>query len=55
MAIWSVEECVFDQGQTSHKVNLFDMQAKYADVMPLGAALSDLDKLSRSLLCDPAS
>jgi nicotinamidase-related amidase len=42
-----VEECVFDRGQTSHKVNLFDMQAKYADVVPLEAALSYLDELSR--------
>jgi len=44
-----VEECVFDRGQTSHKVNLFDMQAKYADVVPLDAALSYLDELSRGL------
>ena len=43
-----VEECVFDRGQASHKVNLFDMQAKYADVIPLDAALSYLDELSRS-------
>jgi maleamate amidohydrolase len=44
-----VEECVFDRGQTSHKVNLFDMQAKYADVVPLEAALSYLDGLSGDL------
>lgn len=44
-----VEECVFDRGQTSHKVNLFDMQAKYADVVPLAAALSYLDELPRGL------
>jgi maleamate amidohydrolase len=49
MAVWSVEACVFDRGQTSPKVNLFDMQAKYADVVPLGAALSYLDELSRDL------
>ena len=30
-----VEECVFDRGQASHKINLFDMNAKYADVIPL--------------------
>lgn len=40
-----VEECVFDRGQASHKVNLFDMQAKYADVVPLEAALGYLDEL----------
>jgi nicotinamidase-related amidase len=44
-----VEECVFDRGQTSHKVNLFDMQAKYADVVPLAAALSYLHELPRDL------
>jgi maleamate amidohydrolase len=44
-----VEECVFDRGQTSHKINLFEMQAKYADVVPLEAALSYLDELSREL------
>jgi maleamate amidohydrolase len=49
MAVWSMEECVFDRGQTSHKVNLFDMQTKYADVVPLGDVLSYLDDLSRDL------
>jgi maleamate amidohydrolase len=44
-----VAECVFDRGQTSHKVNLFDMQAKYADVVPLEAALGYLEELSREL------
>ncbi len=44
-----VEECVFDRGQTSHKVNLFDMQAKYADVVSLAAALSYLGELPRDL------
>ncbi len=32
-----VEECTFDRGQVSHKVNLFDMNAKYADVVSLAA------------------
>ena len=27
------EECVFDRSEISHKVNLFDMHHKYADVM----------------------
>ncbi len=44
-----VEECVFDRGQASHKVNLFDMQAKYADVVPLEAALTYLHELPRGL------
>jgi maleamate amidohydrolase len=30
-----VEECVFDRSETIHKVNLFDMHHKYADVMKL--------------------
>jgi maleamate amidohydrolase len=28
-----VEECVFDRSQVSHKVNLFDMHQKYAEIM----------------------
>jgi nicotinamidase-related amidase len=28
-----IEECTFDRGQTTHKINLFDMNAKYADVV----------------------
>jgi maleamate amidohydrolase len=44
-----VEECVFDRGQASHRVNLFDMQAKYADVVPLEAALRYLGELPRGL------
>jgi len=44
-----VEECVFDRGQASHTINLFDMQAKYADVVPLAAALSYLDELPPAL------
>jgi nicotinamidase-related amidase len=30
-----VEECVFDRGQASHNINLFDMAMKYADVISL--------------------
>lgn len=30
-----VLEAVFDRGEVSHAINLFDMQAKYADVMTL--------------------
>ena len=33
MKVSVVEECVFDRGQASHKINLFDMAMKYADVM----------------------
>jgi nicotinamidase-related amidase len=33
-----IEECVFDRGQASHRINLFDMNAKYADVISLREA-----------------
>ena len=44
-----VEECVFDRGQASHKINLFDMNAKYADVVPLREALDYIAGLSNTL------
>ena len=28
------EECAFDRFELSHAINLFDMNCKYADVMP---------------------
>ncbi len=34
-----VEECVFDRHQATHAINLFDMNQKYADVLPLAEAL----------------
>lgn len=33
-----IEECTFDRGQASHKINLFDMNAKYADVISVAEA-----------------
>jgi maleamate amidohydrolase len=36
------EECVYDRSQTSHAVNLWDMNAKYADVMPVARAMERL-------------
>ncbi len=44
-----VEECVFDRGQASHKINLFDMNAKYADVISLNDALEYLNGLPKHL------
>jgi len=38
------EECVFDRSELSHKVNLFDMHHKYADVMVLADIISHLEK-----------
>ena len=37
-AVAVVEECVFDRNWLSHKVNLFDMNCKYADVLFLDEA-----------------
>jgi len=37
------EECVGDRGIISHKVSLFDMCMKYADVVPLSEALQYVD------------
>jgi nicotinamidase-related amidase len=38
-----VEECVFDRCELTHKVNLFDMHHKYADVMKLDEVVGHLD------------
>lgn len=35
-------DCVYDRGITSHKVNLFDMAQKYADVMPASELMTRL-------------
>ena len=40
-----VEEGCFDRSQASHAINLCDMNAKYADVVPVGEALAFLDGL----------
>lgn len=42
-----VEECVFDRSELSHKVNLFDMHHKYADVMVLDEVLEHLEARTR--------
>jgi maleamate amidohydrolase len=44
-----VEECTFDQTELTHKVNLFDMHHKYADVMKLAEVEAHLDGLARRL------
>jgi nicotinamidase-related amidase len=45
-AVAVVEECVFDRNLLSHKVNLFDMDCKYADVMFADEMIGYLDRLS---------
>ena len=44
-----VEECVFDRGQASHKINLFDMAMKYADVISLQETLEYVRSLPDNL------
>lgn len=41
-----VEECVFDRALTPHQANLFDMDAKYGDVISLAEATTYLRGLS---------
>jgi nicotinamidase-related amidase len=42
------EECCFDRSDISHKVNLFDLHHKYADVMRVNEIIEELDKRARS-------
>jgi maleamate amidohydrolase len=37
-------ECVGDRAQAPHEANLFDIGAKYADVVPLEHVLAELDR-----------
>jgi maleamate amidohydrolase len=41
-----VEECSYDRSLISHKVNLFDLHHKYADVMHIEEVLAHLDGLA---------
>ena len=43
-----VEECTYDRSMLSHKVNLFDLHHKYADVMHLDEVIEHLADLERS-------
>ncbi len=36
------EECVFDRHEATHAINLFDMNQKYGDVIPLDEAIQHL-------------
>jgi nicotinamidase-related amidase len=44
-----VEECVFDRNWLSHKVNLFDMNCKYADVLFVDEVLDYLARVQQPL------
>ena len=41
-----VEECCFDRSPISHKINLFDLHHKYADVMHLDEVLTHLASIA---------
>ena len=45
--VFVVEECTFDRFELSHLVSLWDMDAKYADVISIGEALDYLNGLSQ--------
>ena len=48
------EETCFDRAQVSHAVNLFDMNAKYADVIPVSDAVKYIGGLEDRLFALPA-
>ena len=39
------QECVYDRSITSHKVNLFDIGQKYADVLPTAQLIAQLNAI----------
>ncbi|MBW1775550.1 MAG: isochorismatase family protein, partial [Deltaproteobacteria bacterium] len=45
--VFVVEECTFDRFELSHLVSLWDMNAKYADVIGIGEAMDFLDGVSQ--------
>ncbi len=44
--VFVVEDGCFDRSEFSHRVNLFEMNAKYADVITLDEALGYLSRVS---------
>jgi maleamate amidohydrolase len=44
--VFVVEECTFDRFELSHLVSLWDMNAKYADVISIDEAITSLTALS---------
>ena len=49
LAVAVVEECTFDRLDVSHKINLFDMHGKYADVVNLEETVRYLESLPADL------
>jgi maleamate amidohydrolase len=48
-----IEDCSFDRYQSSHAMNLFDIQAKYADVVGSGDAIGYFGRLPGDLFGAP--
>jgi hypothetical protein len=44
-----VEDGCFDRSQSSHAINLCDMDAKYADVVASAQALAEIERLPGGL------
>ena len=42
-----VEECTYDRSMLSHKVNLFDLHHKYADVMHVEDVIAHLNGMKK--------
>lgn len=42
------EDAVYDRSRTSHLVNLFDMNAKYCDVLPTSDVVSALSEIAKA-------
>lgn len=40
-----IEDCTFDRGEVTHKINLFDMHQKYANVISLYDAIEYIENL----------
>jgi maleamate amidohydrolase len=53
-AVSVVEECTFDRLVVSHKINLYDMHGKYADVVSLAETLDYMGGLPKDLFRAPA-
>jgi maleamate amidohydrolase len=53
LAVSVVEECCFDRLIVSHKINLFDMHGKYADVVSTDETVAYFERLPEGLFAPP--
>ena len=42
-----IEECVFDRLEMAHRANMFDIQYKYCDVLPIAEVYEYLEDLNK--------